>query len=769
MKPNEINQIPKGSKFFNEGDDIEFVGMVMNGRIQAKGINFRFSLGAGSFLGINDLYTGKYICDYIAEEDSSVYFFPVVNTVSIPKIFSLNKDYRGLAVFYLDRLIYELDRISKEMHGILINLCEFVKQQQEVSIKIGNKSGYKFPQLTEISALTVLEPETSIDEKKLAYYLENIRISPSVLKEFYGTGEGITLYHIEEQAEIIEQLIAICGEYENAIEATLDLVINNHQTGLLFFQSRMAIATAKTGDNIEILEKMEEILEKVNAVEAIFEKRTGRDEFVFREAMERIYTNSQNGEVAPEDRDDKELHDSRAAEEAVLLKNSLQQIFDYADYPKGKADAFRANIEAFIKAPDKLTTDDSMRRLRREIEKGFIDLYENVFAVASQSDSVPKIIQLFFNYGFVDERLLSQEHLVELCAIRQEDSKSPCRVFTMWEWLKSIYTLKREPSRDELGQDYTESLRIKKRQGEISEEEEAKRLKNGSMRVGYEIHNAFTSTCRVTHGQFSIYVPILFDEMFMSSMSKMVLTKKMINEAVVKLLKIDFSAFHRETLYVDKEKGIEKEYIMKQVFPDIIITPVVGVNGSMWQDITGKKRDTAGRFFLPALCQGRLDNMMAKLFGNFRWELCKTIQGVNWNNIQNKSLTAEFMDYIQFYRKNRAISEERKEKIKLQIQRCRNNSREIFTSDYETWVLAESTGAIRLNKVTREILATYCPFIKEIRAGLLKQPTYEEAFARFERERNKKLKELDLKHRALERTIEIPEKMMETLSFYKDY
>ena len=112
----------------------------------------------------------------------------------------------------------------------------------------------------------------------------------------------------------------------------------------------------------------------------------------------------------------------------------------------------------------------------------------------------------------------------------------------------------------------------------------------------------------------------------------------------------------------------------------------------------------------------------SKVCGQFRWELCRTIEGTAWNNITYKSLTSEYSDYLQFYRKNRDLSEEKKDKIKLQIQKGRNNSREIFVIDYEAWINYESKGAIKLNKVVREILATYCPFSKSMQEQISKQP-----------------------------------------------
>ena len=217
------------------------------------------------------------------------------------------------------------------------------------------------------------------------------------------------------------------------------------------------------------------------------------------------------------------------------------------------------------------------------------------------------------------------------------------------------------------------------------------------------------------------------------------------------------------------EKKIEKEAIQKEIFPNIVLFPVAGINGVMWQEISGKRSNSEGRIFLPAFFNGKLEDTFLTIFGRYHWELCKTLQGTAWNNIAVPSLTSEYADYIQFYRKNKDLSAEKKEALKNQFTRCRNNMREIFVYDYIIWMKFESAGAIRLNKVARRLLATYCPFSKEIRSRISSQPIFEEAMAKFERDRQKKSKELMLRMKALEKKeAEITKELTDTQHFYND-
>ena len=105
---------------------------------------------------------------------------------------------------------------------------------------------------------------------------------------------------------------------------------------------------------------------------------------------------------------------------------------------------------------------------------------------------------------------------------------------------------------------------------------------------------------------------------------------------------------------------------------------------------------------------------------------------MRWNDIREKSLTAEYCDYIQFYRKNRELSTDAKEKVKNSLVRAKNNYREVFTKDYQNWIKYEAVGSFRLNKVARDIIFRYCPFSKTIREDLVANPMYHDMFARYE-------------------------------------
>ena len=153
-----------------------------------------------------------------------------------------------------------------------------------------------------------------------------------------------------------------------------------------------------------------------------------------------------------------------------------------------------------------------------------------------------------------------------------------------------------------------------------------------------------------------------------------------------------------------------------------------------------------------------LKTTFTHLTGEFRWELCKRVQGNRWNDVSVSSLTSEYFDYIQFYRKNHDLSTEAKEKVKSSLQRAKNSFKEMFVRDYMIWVLFEGVGSPRLNKVARQIMFTYCPFPEDICNTLAQNPLYSELLDRRKIKVAQGLHHLDVLTRKLQNgNIPVPE------------
>ena len=414
------------------------------------------------------------------------------------------------------------------------------------------------------------------------------------------------------------------------------------------------------------------------------------------------------------------------------LSNSLNVIAEFAELPPEHIARLSALIKAYTKLPDRCASDDNSRKLRKELTVYYQELYKRAFFASLESGPIPNEVLMFFYFGYIDKDLAGEENagfLYKTAAELSIDQQG--RIFPFYHWLRMIYMGKKDPSINDFSVDYVSTVRKMKRDEGWTDDREIAELHNGDKRVKFELDNMFASANKMMTSRVSVFCPFFADHNIFKPLEQTLLTYDMLHQGLNVMRSIDYSLFYRETIYTNPNIGVQKQILQVEVLPDIILMPVVGERSSMWQEITGAKRTTPGRFILPIFEQEDVSKNIMKMCGEFRWELCRRVQGARWNDLSEHSLTSDYCDYVDTYKKNRELSPEAREKIKSALVKCRNSYKDMFTLDYITYILYESSGALRLNKVARNIMFTYCPFSKVLRSGVLSaNPMYQQMIER---------------------------------------
>jgi hypothetical protein len=410
------------------------------------------------------------------------------------------------------------------------------------------------------------------------------------------------------------------------------------------------------------------------------------------------------------------------------LTNSLDKILDFAECDSSTTQTFKSLVNKYLNQEDRSDTSNESELLYKEITSYFYDIYTSVFQVSLIEDTLPPIIKMFLYFGYVDENLCGMENAEFLYNNLDKIKSNPEHgIYTLYDWLQAIYQGNKEPSRNEFDIDFSGYLHELQITGSIDKKTEAKMKKDPASKVMYELSNMFPTVNKVTYGKVANFTPLLSEHNILRPLQDLLLPEADVYSSLKEITKIDHSAYCREVLYSDPSIGIQREFIQTEVLPDIILMPNCGTRGIMWQEIEGKRRSTPARLMLPLLSVNDVSSILLRLTGEFRWEMCKRVQGSRWNDVSEKSLTSVYFDYVQFYRKNSNLSPEIKTKIKLALGRVRNSFKEAFIQDYIAYMSYEKNGIPKLNKVSRSIFFEYCPFTKEYREKLGRNPLYTEA------------------------------------------
>jgi hypothetical protein len=432
-----------------------------------------------------------------------------------------------------------------------------------------------------------------------------------------------------------------------------------------------------------------------------------------------------------------------AFDEAKMQKQAeftqtFEHICEFAEIDEDKTEEYKAQIAEYLALSDREGKDDNERKVRKKAVDLFYEIYQKTFFRALEFEAyggeLDTIINMFLNFGYIDYDAVGEEYTNELADI-MDRLPSVCEgehLFTIYTWLRAVYAGKREPSRNELDLDYRGFVLEERKAGNISEADMPQWMADQEQKVKFEMNNFFVSANRTTSGKMTSFCPVLTKEDFGMEPSRMLLTQSKLMEAMEKVESVDYQIFLREGFYTDMDANVKSEPYLKRVEPDIILLPNCGMRAMMWQECGGIKVDSPGRFVFPLFTFDDLDKLMIYCCGAFRWEICRKEQGPRWNDIASDCLTSDFYDYFTFYRKNKELSAENKEKVKILLKSSRNNMREAFTKQYTIWINFEAKGSIRLNKSERNILNKYCTFSKAYRSKVSSHPMFEQVLSRHE-------------------------------------
>lgn len=746
-----VKEFPAGTQLIQSGQNLTALHVIAKGSVRATYPGGEFYLGKGDVVGICELFFGSYFISYQAEDATSFASYPC----SSAQLSSFMRSNKELANFLITSLLKQLHEILDQYelsHFDCNNFYHYLMDSYEDYKSFCTKLGFPARELPAMETLTQLVLEEDVDGWVDGFYSQlGTMVSEKGAKNLDPDFMTGLILKVDQD---IYNIISVCRVlYDYKSEITNLLMNENH---LDFFDLYAGILY-KIGPNAEdsttIIAALSTMMIQLESQPSIDKDMYKQRVAEYREKLNKVSTSSADEDTKTDD--------------VPEITDSMNTILAYSGVSSETATAFRANVEKYAKMTDKNASDDAARKLRLTITKLFYQIYESAFLKSLKDSAIPKVVKMFFNFGYVDENLAGMENASYLYSIVDKIPTDPKRqVYTIYEWLKAIYNGEKVPSRNEFDADYIAYLHEQKMTGKITAAQEIEWQNNREKQVLFEMNNMFPTVNKITFGRIINFCPIFSEHNILKDLDVSLVSADKIEDAFKMIRSLDFSAYYRDIIYTNPDIGIGKESVGVEVLPDLILMPNVGIRGVAWQEIEGRKRTTPARMMVSIFQMEDLTNILVRLTGDFRWEMCKRVQGARWNDVSEASLTSEYFDYIQFYKKNRDLSADAKDKIKLSMQKAKNSYKEMFIRDYEAWILYEGSGSPRLNKVSRTILFTYCPFAKEIRNRLKANPLYKDMMDRYDIKLSQKIHHYNNLFQKLKNTnTPIPEELQNQRDF----
>lgn len=731
-------QIKQGNNIYERDNTVTMVSVIIKGTVSVNFPNNSIRLTTGDVIGVLDLYTNIHSCTYTAESDVVVDSYPYKNISSLHQILQEEPDFY-LAFFrsalkqffavtdFCNRTTQVCDSLYStlmESHREYTMLCK----QYRIPTKI----------LPGLESIQPLVPDSKPEDYILSYYMDLLKMceDKSFCSIFFKIGflSGFLLRISQD----IHQYLSTCEEMSDYRFNLSHLLMNEEKIDLFdLYTSLLTHVAYKKEDTVPLLGTISKMFLRTRNIASIpsplYQQRLLEHRTLTKQ-LEELTMSQQNKDVSGE----------KSSLIKSKLSHSLTQLLDYAHMDTEFREKFINDVDAYKKIVDKTSVSSDISSLRSSLTQRFFELYKNVFFSTLDQSSLPEIVRMFLYFGYVDEDLCGIEnaiHLYELLPAYK--SASADRIYLFYDWLKLIYTGEKQPRRDEFDQDYPAYVQTMVNDGKITKIEASELLYDTMCKVEFELDNMFMTAVKMTYGRLQTYCPLLSEHDFIKTPAESLLRPQKIKDAFEEIKAIDFSAFYREVMFSDSCLSNGREIVQREILPDIILLPNIGIRAALWQEIEGRNRSTPGCMLFPTFCLTDPKQLAMRLTGEFRWEMCKRMQGSRWNDVSNLSLTSEYFDYLQFYKKNKDLSMEAKEKCRQQLARVKNRFRECFILDYISWLTYEAKGTPHMNKVTRKIFMTYCPLSRTYREALAKNPFYSAMIEKYDNQKDKEVKRMN--------------------------
>lgn len=722
---------------YANGQPVTALHIITKGKVQATYPGGVYTLAEGDVIGICEICSEVHFVDYVTLEDITIMTYPLNNIDALEKVL---RSHAAMAKLILLSLFRQLNKVMGQIipaEAVCDNLHQELLNDYDLCTTLCNRYRVQPPafNLSDVNAYPGAEtPDTWLGDYYLGLQHAYAGDASRYLCQEIGLAMGILLRGSQD----FRQIYASLEEQYQYRRQIASFYFNESGEDLFEMLTSMYL---RLGQNSEDADNLYAVITRIIDK---FEK----DSSIDREAaVPRIKSFRESISAAAGAVPTEAEANSSAENPAVPadLSGSLTTILGFAGLDLEIGPSFRKHVIAYRALEDKNSTEEEAGRLRRQLTTEFNALYAAVFERSLQTDVIPVPVRMFLYFGYVDEELAGAANCTILYNLANNMGDcSEFGVFTFYDWLRAIYDGRKNPSRNEFDEDFFDNINKQKATGKLTEAQATAMKNDALLKVRFEMENLFVSANKITSGRITTFCPLFAADNVMKNLKESYVTVSQISKTLEMIKNVDYSVFYRESLDLENAGIMGKEMIHLEFLPDVILLPNVGVRGVMWQEIEGKKRNSPARMLFSIFHMEDINATMVRLAGEFRWEMCKRVQGSRWNDVSERSLTSEYFDYVQFYRKNHELTNDAKEKIKTSLQRAKNSFKEMFVRDYIVWVFFEGTGSPRLNKVARKILLTYCPFPAKLSKTLEQNPMFTEMIAHRNVVMNQRLHHIDM-------------------------
>lgn len=509
-----IVKVERGDFVFRKGQKIGEIALLVKGSVMVIDEYMQVPLQVGDVIGLMDMDSDKYLFDYVAIDTSMICKFEISSIDDYEIVGTAIKDYRNHVIRSICNQMDNILNVYETLDGLSRKLYQNIKDYYGKYKKLCSNYNKNAAISADIESVQMFNDSDRINEKSVGYLQSLSKKPASIVKPFFGEDDDVTGYHLFMAAELARKAAYACMVRYRFCTDRFGLIFGNSADSIFAMYSKLAIDVVSEGSDIsDIMGELDAMMEFMNECKEVKEETLGLTfDFDFarvNDIYKAIRAKHESGQAVPEedgtvqDENLSAFSESQADEAVKATKGSLKKILGYSGIASEKAESFVKFLTAYKGLKDPYSTENDVRKLRSRITELYYEIYENVFFKAEETNENDRIINMFLDFGYMDETMFEKDRLVELYYLRHTKYEGRVSVYTTRQWLHAIYSGEKEPSKNEFDLDYDENFRELKKSQKFTPEEENEYFSDKKGKVHYEIVNMFKSNNRITNGQIT--------------------------------------------------------------------------------------------------------------------------------------------------------------------------------------------------------------------------------------------------------------------------
>ena len=230
---------------------------------------------------------------------------------------------------------------------------------------------------------------------------------------YFSYSETMARFQVDEIMQLVTVFLEECSEAVEYIKNLMDILCLRSKNNLFDYIYEKAYEIKEKADIPgEVYTLLNGIIDEIGFQHKELKLQSQDVPEFHQELFQEKANNLVSGEVPVIEIKSQEEREEEIQRDVASLKGSMEQILKFAGFDETEGETLKKNVDYLVNVPDRISVEDDVKKAKKTITSLVFKLYLCCYRkIKERLLDPPKAVELFMNYGMLDERLLDDSFI----------------------------------------------------------------------------------------------------------------------------------------------------------------------------------------------------------------------------------------------------------------------------------------------------------------------------------------------------------------------